>query len=166
MGRLEKYQIRMTSRSLDHFVHLRKLGHLLMDTPYQRGVVWGRRRMQNLIHSLVLGVPIASVVFNDRLQAGWADDLNFAVIDGVQRVTSILRFLDGDLVVPGAWFGYQKLEVSYLELELSTRRRFKNLSFQVAEGTLPDLETEIDVFNLINYGGIPQGEVDEDLEEL
>lgn len=52
-GILRTYQVNNTNRSIDFFLDRDPQDPRFdMDQPYQRGVVWGLRRKQNLIKSL------------------------------------------------------------------------------------------------------------------
>ena len=133
---------------------------MLLNAPYQRGDVWGRIRRRNLIKSIVLGIPIPSIVINDRASAGWDEMVSCAVIDGKQRITTILMFLEDQLNVPGEWFGLDRDSLVFSELPIAERRRFRRLPISFCEGQLPSLEAEREVFELINFGGVPQGESD------
>lgn len=73
-------------------------GGILLSPSYQRGDVWGTIRRRNFIRSLLMGIPIPSLVVNQRMFAeGWQEDYRVAVIDGKQRITTIFMFLDGVL---------------------------------------------------------------------
>lgn len=161
MNRLE---LQNTNRPLDVLLHWHRADYLDLWPPYQRGEVWGIVRKQNLIRSLLQGVPVASLIINDRTRNTnkWGDiETKFlAVIDGKQRITAILDFLNGVIRVPGEWFDDEREMVSYDDLMSSQQRRFKNLPLAVAEGSLRSIEEETAVFELVNFGGIPQGESD------
>lgn len=162
---LHDLTLRNTTRSMDAVLEWRKNSYLLLDPPYQRGDVWGPVRRVNLIRSILLGVPIPCVVINDRLNADWPDDdFRLAVIDGRQRLTTILRFFDSQLAVPGDWFGVDAPTVLYRDLPRPRQARFCNKGLPCAWAQLPDLAAERDVFELINFGGVPQGSVDADAE--
>lgn len=160
---LQYMNLKHTCRDLDTVLYWRdQRKGLYLDPPYQRGNVWGWRRRRNLIRSIILGVPIASIIINDRMWAEWADDERIAVIDGKQRITTLLAFFDGNFYVPGEWFGDSRAMVSFSDLEPRTQRRFRSRQLALCESRLPTLEAEREVFNLVNYGGLAQGERDED----
>lgn len=154
---LERLRLSSTHRPCDVILYWSEKDHLLLSPPYQRGLVWGYNRKVNLIRSLLLGVPIPSIVVNDRFAAGWGEEI--AVVDGKQRMTAILEWFRGDLVVPGEWFDMPG-EVRYHELSLPRQRYFRLHALPFTEAQLPSLEAEIEVFDLINFGGVPQGESD------
>jgi hypothetical protein len=146
---------------MDVISHWHQQGILLLDPPYQRGDVWGNRRRVNLIRSIILGIPIPSIIINDRFSASWKDDESLAVIDGKQRITAILKFLNGDLRIPGEWFGMDG-PVTIQDLPMPQQRRFRQTPVAFSEGCLKSIEQEQEVFDLVNFGGIPQGETDND----
>lgn len=147
----------ITSRPLDTIQHWKKEGYLLLDPPYQRGDVWGYTRRKNLIRSILLGIPIPSIVVNDRFAAGWGEEIS--VIDGKQRMTTLLQFLTNELEIPGEWYDLSGL-VKFLDLPKPEQRRFSMAPIPFCESRLLTLEDEKEVFDLINFGGVPQGESD------
>lgn len=159
---LKRMSLYASNRPVDAIRHWRNEGVLVLNAPYQRGDVWGKKRRVNLIRSIILGVPIPSIVINDRMKAGWkSDDFSIIVIDGKQRITSILMFLDGELEVPGDWFGMTEDVVTFDKLPIVNQWKFRNATLAFSEGALPSLKMEREVFDLVNFGGVPQGESDE-----
>lgn len=160
---LKRMELFASNRPVDAIRWWRDEGLLVLDAPYQRGDVWGRRRRVNLIRSILLGVPIPSIIVNDRMKARWKkNDFSVVVIDGKQRITSILMFFDGALLVPAEWFNEGDGEIAFSDLPLQSQRRFKSATLAMSEGALPNLKAEQEVFDLVNFGGIPQGETDGD----
>jgi len=168
---LTDFRASASARGLDFFVMESQREFLDLNPPYQRGVVWGETRKRNLIRSLLQGVPIAAVVLNDRM-AGWKDFFKnhcgesapvYAVVDGKQRITAMRDFVDGKFAVPGEWFDVDADEVRFPDLELSAQRHFRHRPVAVCEAKLPDLASEELMFDLINFGGVPQGEADDDV---
>lgn len=157
---IERLKLSTTNRPIDVIRHWAAEGALLLSPPYQRGDVWGPVRQRNLIRSVLLGIPIPSIIINDRLGAEtWADDYSIAVIDGKQRITALLAFLDDVLEVPGEWFGLTG-PVKWSGLSVVQQRFFKNTPLGFTEGRLPSLAAEQEVFDLVNFGGLAQGETD------
>lgn len=157
---LERLGISATNRPVEVVSYWKSSGGLLLDPPYQRGDVWGKIRQRNLIKSIIQGIPIPSIIINDRASSGWDELIDCAVIDGKQRVTAILSFLESELVVPAYWFGLGDGDILFKDLPLARQRGFKHTPIPFAEGQLGSLEAEQDVFELVNFGGVPQGESD------
>lgn len=167
---LTDYRTSATARSLHFFTDSGFMREQLdVNPPYQRGVVWGTKRKRNLIRSLLSGIPIPSVVINDR-SVRFEDwdaevDASYVVVDGKQRITTLRDFVDGKLSVPGYWFDVDADEVLFTELDKSDQRHFLHRPIAVSEAKLSTLDEEREMFDLINFGGLAQGEVDDDLAE-
>jgi len=159
---MNRFQLFNTNRPCDVISHWHQHGYLNMSPPYQRGEVWGDIRRRNLIKSIVSGIPIASIIINDRSRSkewGDAEEGFLAVIDGKQRMTAVLAFMESKFRVPGEWFGVAG-SPTFSELPIGRQRGFKNHPLAFSEGSLVSLEDEIEVFELVNFGGVPQGESD------
>ena len=77
-------------------------------------------------------------------------------------MTTILMFLDSQLAVPAHWFdtGWATAYlgvITFGELTLRGQRGFKNFAIPFSEARLPTMEMEQMVFDLVNFGGVPQG---------
>jgi hypothetical protein len=151
------------------FENWRRSGLLVLDMPYQRGEVWGTKRRRNFILSLLRGIPTPSIVVNDRLRADFTDEgcNGYAIVDGKQRVTTILAFLDDRLSVPRDWFddgASSESLVVFSQLAIAVQRRFKGRPLATAETLVKTLAEEQTLFDMINYGGLAQGEIDDDCD--
>jgi hypothetical protein len=61
---------------------------LELNPSYQRGNVWTDKESSELIDSVLRGIPLPSIILNQRL-----GDESLEIVDGKQRLTSILRFV-------------------------------------------------------------------------
>lgn len=172
-GPLQRLSLQTFNRDVGFLVSKEGQSHLDLDPPYQRGDVWGPTRRRNLIRSALSGIPIPAIVVNDRLAGGWPADLRkamYAVVDGKQRAVTLSDFQTDQLDVPASWFPADHVltatdtddgpYVSWSGLHVGAQRRFQFLAIPVVEGRLPDLEAERELFELLNYGGVPQGQSD------
>ena len=172
---LEELRLNQTAYTVGEFTSWSRSGDMDMDQPYQRGHVWGVVRQRNLIRSLLMGLPIGAITINRRdlggfKHPGWDENrrVAFAIVDGKQRVTTLLRFVEGRLTVPAWWFPAADRrssadEVTFTDLSAARQRFFKRLPLACSEARLSSLAAEKDVFDLINFGGVAQGDVDADL---
>jgi hypothetical protein len=113
-------------------------------------------------------LPIGTIILNDRLEASeiknsdWSDTkAAYAIIDGKQRLTTILMWIYNHLGLPGAWFKNAKSKLVYFkDLPEGVQRRFMNKSIPILRLKVPTLTDEVNVFNRINFGGVIQGDID------
>lgn len=70
------------------FVGHAREGELDLNPPYQREYIWSNPDSQKLIESILRGIPLPSIIL-----ATVADDDKLQIVDGKQRLTSILRFV-------------------------------------------------------------------------
>ncbi|MEM1365807.1 MAG: DUF262 domain-containing protein [Pseudomonadota bacterium] len=78
-------------RSCADIYRLNKRGLLDLKPDFQRDFVWSTLDQSRFIDSLIKGLPIPSMCFAHD----WKKD-QYQVIDGLQRISTIARFLDGD----------------------------------------------------------------------
>lgn len=170
MSILRAYRVSNSARGIDFFLDRDPADPRFdMDQPYQRGEVWGRLRQKNLIKSILMGIPIPAIVINDRFSAGFTHpgydqerNWMYAIVDGKQRVTTIQRFVDGEFAIPSSWVDAEGAWAFYPQMGLPFQRGFRNTPLPVAEGQFKTLDQERELFELINFGGVPQGQIDDD----
>ncbi|MHC2371317.1 hypothetical protein ACVIQT_005965 [Bradyrhizobium diazoefficiens] len=119
---------------------------------FQRSFVWKRSQQVRLIESILLGIPLPAFYFNlDHSGA-------IQVVDGVQRLTTVKRFMSDELELAGDHLEYLSdlKGLSFSTLDPSTRRRFASTQIvaHVIEPQTPD-EVKYDIFNRVNTGGSP-----------
>lgn len=148
-----------------------------MDQPYQRGHVWSVTRKQKLIRSLLEGVPVPSLIVNDRFSAGFAHPgyrqercWATAVIDGKQRISAIAGYANGEYAIPASWpeDGWVvKTDdtadgpyVRWAGLSAPAQRFFSNITIGVSVGRFKTLADEEEIFARVNFGGVAQGDSD------
>ena len=77
-------------KTVQEFLHLFKAGQLNLEPGFQRASVWGLTDRKRLIQSIMGGYPVPSVFLYQTSKRG---KLSYEVIDGKQRLESILMFL-------------------------------------------------------------------------
>lgn len=146
-------------------VRLLREGSLNLNPSYQRDHVWDAERQRNLIKSLMLGLPTGAIYLNER------DIMEpFVVVDGKQRISAVRAWMDGELEVPAEWFPAKMLEedhpenVTFNDLNISGQRGWNGqasvaMYYSKFQGSTAE-DQERELFELINYGGVPQGQSD------
>lgn len=79
------------SRSCADLYRMYKQGVLNIQPEFQREIVWKGPAQTRFLDSLIKQLPIPSLCFSMDFKAG-----KWQVIDGLQRMASIIRFLGGD----------------------------------------------------------------------
>lgn len=88
---------------------------------YQRHFIWDETRQSQLIESIFLGIPVPSLFMATNKDATWE------VIDGLQRLTTIINFISGNELINRI---EPKIKIKKLKLEgLEKLSNFNNLCF-------------------------------------
>lgn len=122
-------------------------GRISLQIEYQRKYVWDLGKASRLIESLLLNVPIPVCYFAED------EDGVYEVIDGLQRLTTIKNFLDGDFALSGISVLKELEGKLFAELAPRDRRRLENRTIRcivITEDSHPDIK--FDVFERLNTG--------------
>jgi hypothetical protein len=174
---LEELRLYATARNARDLANMVADGLMTVDTPYQRGPVWTLDQRQALIRSFMQGIPVPAIVVNTRAYVyGWEGDeaASYAVIDGKQRMLTVIAWFAGDFAVPASWFNPEHVEttedtddgpyVRFTGLTVVGQRKQSIARFlmPMCEAKLPNVRAEAEVYLLLNGGGTPQ--TDEDMD--
>jgi hypothetical protein len=83
---------------LDTLFNLIRNGQLDLNPPWQRTVVWSPAKQKDLIKSILLGIPIPSIILHHH-NPGTIQE-RYSIIDGKQRLTAICSFLENKFRLP------------------------------------------------------------------
>lgn len=125
-----------------------KNGNIIIP-PYQRGYVWGQIQASRLIESLITNCPIPVIYLSQ------GTDEIFSVIDGNQRLTSILKFLDGKYELHGLTTFPELDGFKFSDLDPRFQRHIKNRTLRcicILKDTHPQIK--FDVFERLNTGSV------------
>ncbi len=114
---------------------------------YQREFVWDDERQSKLIESIVLGLPIP-IIFLAQLDNG-----RLEIVDGSQRIRTIVAFINGDLTIAGLENLTELNSIKFDDLPLSRKRKINNTPIRtivLSEAATADVRS--DLFERINRG--------------
>ncbi len=110
--------------------------------PFQRNAVWTREQQIELLESIWDGLPIGSIVFNacqGKKSDGW-------LLDGQQRVTSLLAYVNNEFPVYGHY---------WRDLEIHEQRLFRARPISVLETCIASEDDCKKIYDKLAYGGTP-----------
>ena len=136
---------------------------LVLRPPFQRQAVWSEKQKHYLIESILLGLPIPEIYIQHsvELDAESAEEHSvYAVVDGQQRIRSVLQYLGVDRDETELEFNKYRLDklptsspfcgFAYSDLDASQRKAFLQYKFAVRQLSTPDDETVRNVFKRLN----------------
>lgn len=126
------------------------------DFQRRRGI-WTERQQSRLIESLLLRIPLPTLYAAEDEEEDWA------IVDGIQRLTTITRFIDPEAIdeTPLRLTGMEYLGEAFngklfdeLPARLKRRLRETELVVHVIRHGTPQ-EVKFNIFARINTGGMP-----------
>jgi uncharacterized protein DUF262 len=124
-------------------------GKLILDIDYQRKYVWDNSKASRLIESLLMNVPVPVCYFAE------IDNARHEVIDGLQRITAIVRFLGDEFSLRGISVLEELSGKTFSELPTKAQRQLENRAIRcivITEESHPDIK--FDVFERLNTGSV------------
>lgn len=128
---------------------------------YQRHFVWDELRQSQLIESIFLGIPVPSLFMATNRDSTWE------VIDGLQRLTTIVNFIGDETTIRRVNSNCSKLKIAGLEkLDSINGAHFEELSRSLQNMFLTrpirvtvlndrsDYNLRFDLFERLNTGGV------------
>lgn len=140
--------------SLRQIVDLIKNEDIEISPDFQRNFVWDKTRQSKLIESILLGLPLPSIYLSQY------EDGRLTVVDGLQRLTTIFRFMEGSFKLSNLEYLTECNGLNYDQLQnvLSPLRvrRFGQTQIMcfVIDYRSPS-KLKFDLFRRLNTGGKP-----------
>lgn len=115
---------------------------------YQRDDTWEIERKTRFIESLLMGLPIPFLFSWER-----PDDGNLKVVDGTQRLRTILRFIKGGMVLDPLDILSELTGMTFIDLSIGRQRKIKNRSIRgISLNEHVDEQARFVIFDRINTG--------------
>lgn len=133
-------------------------GTLIIKPPFQRKPVWTLKQKCYLIETILLGLPIPEI-YVQRITTAQGDT-TFAIVDGQQRIRSVLQFIGLEADVGEEEYNkfvLDKLEaestwrnIGFVELDDETKKTFYGYNFGVRYLNTESSDEVKDVFRRLN----------------
>ena len=117
---------------------------------FQRGSVWSQEQKEQLVLSMLNGLPIGAFYLNEW----WSDDeekrakIDHVLFDGQQRFIAILEFLTGHFPITFEGKEYYVTDLSFQEW-----LNIKRYPISIVHSYIEEWNDLIDFYVLINKGG-------------
>jgi hypothetical protein len=131
---------------------------LTIKPPFQRKPVWAARQKCSLVESILMDLPVPEIYVQQITTA--EGDVNYAIVDGQQRIRSVLQFLGAELDPEEAdfnKFALDKLEPAsewhnktITDLSDDEKKKFYGYRFAVRYLNTEDDEQVRDMFRRLN----------------
>lgn len=147
---------------------------------FQRGYVWDRTKASRLVESVLLNVPLPLIYTAED-----EDEGKEVVIDGQQRVLTLISFIKGVFPRDGRKFKLGKLNVltelngkTYEELDKKVQRKFRQYTLSIIKiHANSQADVKFEIFERLNTGSVKlnaqelrncvyRGQLNESLREL
>ena len=140
--------IRHESRTIYEVLRRIEQNAYIMDPDFQRDFIWLEDKQSKLIESVLMRIPLPVFYLAED------DQGRMVVVDGLQRLSTFKRFVDGELrlTLPGQDELNNK-RFNDLSPKLQNRIEDCNLIFYIMDAKVPD-QTRLDIFERVN-GGVP-----------
>lgn len=145
---LDELAIRDERRTTSDVIRRIKKGRFILDPDFQRGFVWNKSKQSRLIESILLRIPLPVFYVAED------DEARLIVVDGRQRLTTLLHFLDNKLALElddrpelnGKHF-------DDLDVRLQSRVEDCQLLFYIIDRSVPE-RARLDIFERVNGGEV------------
>jgi Protein of unknown function DUF262 len=145
---LDELAIRDERRTAEDVVRRIEKGRFVLDPDFQREFVWTDKKQSRLIESILMRIPLPVFYVAEDTQG------RLIVVDGRQRLTTLQRFLSGELKL--SLEDRQELHgktFSGLDVRLQNRVQDCQLHFYIIDHTVPE-RARLDIFERVNGGEV------------
>ncbi len=145
---LDELAIRDERRTAEDVVRRIEQDRFVMDPDFQRGFVWDTGKQSRLIESILMRIPLPVFYVAEDAKG------RLVVVDGRQRLTTLQRFLNGELELELK--GRQDLtgrRFNDLDVRLQNRVQDCQLLFYIIDHAVPE-RARLDIFERVNGGEV------------
>lgn len=156
---LKKTKIVKQTWSIQEIYQKIKSGKLRLSPDYQRNEIWQNDKKTAFIESLFMGIIVPPIYVVEIPGEDILDDSTYEVVDGKQRLTTVEKFLRGDLTLEKKSLEYYKdlfggkvfAEIIENHSEQTSEMLSSVLDIYVITANSPEF-TKYDIFSRLNKG--------------
>jgi hypothetical protein len=145
---LDELAIRDERRTAEDVVRRIEKGRFVLDPDFQRDFVWDESKQSRLVESVLVRIPLPVFYVAEDAQG------RLIVVDGRQRLTTLQRFLGGQLrlSLPDRPELHQR-RFEDLDVRLQNRVEDCQLLFYIIDHAVPE-RARLDIFERVNGGEV------------
>ena len=145
---VDSFLIRTENRTVYDVVRRIDRGSYILSPDFQRDFIWDEGKQSRLIESVIMRIPLPVFYLAED------DSGKMVVVDGLQRLTTLNRFVKDDLrlKLPGRG-ELDRKRFSDLKNKLKNRIEDCNLILYTIDSRVPE-RARLDIFERVN-GGVP-----------
>jgi len=139
-----------TLQTITWLLNLRKYGQLDLDPPYQRRSVWSLREKQRFIDTIIRNYPSPAIFLH--VDYDTEGNTTYHVVDGKQRLSTILAFVDNKLRLPKDFGDTRIAGANWKGLEQFQQVRRAFWGYQLTVEQIDDVQEPIvrEIFERLN----------------
>ncbi|ADL55558.1 DUF262 domain-containing protein [Gallionella capsiferriformans] len=145
---LDELAIRDERRTASDVIRRIRNARFVLDPDFQREFVWDKDKQSRLIESILLRIPLPVFYVAEDNEG------RLIVVDGRQRLTTLLRFLDNDLalhLIDRPELNGKRFDG--LDVRLQNRVEDCQLLFYIIDRSVPE-RARLDIFERVNGGEV------------
>lgn len=145
---LDTVLIRSEQRTIYDICRRIKKGQFILDPDFQREFIWSSSRQSLLIESIIMRLPLPVFYLAER------QDGKIIVIDGLQRITTIYRFLNNEFALRLSGNILSDLhgkKFNDLSIKFQNRIEDTGLLLYILDEKVP-FRAKLDIFERVNSG--------------
>lgn len=146
---LDDVMVRSETRTVAEVVKRIKRGRFFLAPDFQRDFVWEPSKQSKLMESCLMRIPLPV------LYVAEGRDGRIVVVDGLQRLTTFVRFLGDKLALTGLGRGHPLNGKRFSDLSVQLRERVEDtqLTLYILDKDAPQ-RARLDIFERVNSGAI------------
>lgn len=126
-----------------------KDGDIILNPEYQRNYVYDVKRASKVIESILLEIPLPAIFANEE------QDGSMEIIDGVQRITSIIKFINGEYKLTGLDILSEYNNKTFKNFTEEQKRIFRQKSLRIIKFKKDCSENiKFEIFLRLNQGSV------------